>query len=75
MSMFTTNRFFSHRKSSILSLFNEGGASNTKVFRIVHHINFKALRFRWQKLLLDYLANNLPDYELPNFKKLKNQIL
>lgn len=25
-------------------------------------------------MLLDYLANNLPECELPNFKKLKNQI-
>ena len=55
-------------------LCTEGAAGNTEVFRIVSHINFKALRFRWQKLLLDYLAHNLPKYELPNFKKLKNQI-
>ena len=55
-------------------LCTEGGAGNTEVFRIVRHINFKALRFRWQKLLLDYLSNNLPESELPNFKKLKNKI-
>lgn len=55
-------------------LCTEGGAGNTEVFRVVKHINFKALRFRWQKLLLDYLANNLPPHELPRFKKLKNQI-
>ncbi|MBR0426654.1 MAG: transposase [Clostridia bacterium] len=55
-------------------LCTEGGVGNTEVFRIVKHINFKALRFRWQKLLLDYLSQNLPSCELPNFKKLKNQI-
>ena len=55
-------------------LCTEGGAGNTDVFRIVKHINFKALRFRWQKLLLDYLSNNLPHNELPHFKKLKNKI-
>ena len=55
-------------------LCTEGGAGNTEVFRIVRHINFKALRFRWQKLLLDYLQNNLPANELPKFKQLKNQI-
>ena len=55
-------------------LCTEGGAGNTEVFRIVKHINFKALRFRWQKLLLDYLKNNLPANELPKFKQLKNQI-
>ena len=55
-------------------LCSEGGAGNTEVFRIVRHINFKALRFRWQKLLLDYLSNNLPPSELPKFKILKNEI-
>ena len=55
-------------------LCTEGGAGNTEVFRIVKHINFKALRFRWQKLLLDYIQNNLPANELPKFKQLKNQI-
>ena len=55
-------------------LCTEGGAGNTEVFKIIHHINFKALRYRWQKLLLDYLSNNLPECELSNFKKLKNQI-
>lgn len=55
-------------------LCSEGGAGNTEVFRIVRHINFKALRFRWQKLLLDYLSNNLPPFELSKFKKLKNEI-
>ena len=55
-------------------LCTEGGAGNTEVFRIVKHINFKALRFRWQKLLLDYLQNNLPEKELIEFKLLKNQI-
>ena len=55
-------------------LCTEGGAGNTEVFRIIKHINFKALRFRWQKLLLDYLQNNLPANELPKFKQLKNQI-
>ena len=47
---------------------------NTEVFRIVKHINYKALRFRWQKLLLDYLSSNLPDAEIPLFKKIKNEI-
>lgn len=55
-------------------LCTEGGAGNIEVFRIIKHINFKALRFRWQKLLLDYLQNNLPAIELPNFKKLKNEL-
>ncbi len=55
-------------------LCTEGGAGNTEVFRIVKHINFKALRSRWQKLLLDYLQNNLPEKELIEFKLLKNQI-
>lgn len=58
----------------ILMLCSEGSAGNTEVFRIVRHINFKALRFRWQKLLLDYLSNNLPSSELSKFKKLKNEI-
>ena len=55
-------------------LCTEGGAGNTEIFRIVKHINFKALRFRWQKLLLDFLQNNLPEKELIEFKHLKNQI-
>lgn len=55
-------------------LCTEGGAGNTEVFRVVKHINFKALRFRWQKLLLDYLQNNLPEEDLSQFKHLKNQI-
>lgn len=55
-------------------LCTEGGAGNTEVFRIIKHINFKALRFRWQKLLLDYLQDNLPKEELSKFKHLKNQI-
>lgn len=55
-------------------LCTEGAAGNTEVFRIVKHINFKALRFRWQKLLLDYLSQNLPTFELPHFNILKNQI-
>ena len=32
----------------------------------IRHINFKALRFRWQKLILDYLSYHLPAFELPN---------
>ncbi len=55
-------------------LCTEGGAGNIEVFRIIKHINFKALRYRWQKLILDYLSNNLPSYELPKFKKIKNEI-
>lgn len=55
-------------------LCTEGGAGNTEVFRIVKHINFKALRYRWQKLILDYLSIHLPSYEIPKFKKLKNEI-
>ena len=53
-------------------LCTEGGAGNTEVFRIIRHINFKALRFRWQKLILDYLSYHLPAFEFPNFKKIKN---
>ena len=55
-------------------LCTEGGAGNTDIFRIVRHINFKALRFRWQKLILDYLSKHLPESELPRFKQLKNSI-
>lgn len=55
-------------------LCTEGGAGNIEVFRIIRHINFKALRYRWQKLILDYLSNNLPPSELPKFKKMKNEI-
>ena len=55
-------------------LCTEGGAGNIEIFRLVHHINFKSLRFRWQKLLLDYLGQNLPCNELTKFKKLKNEI-
>lgn len=55
-------------------LCTEGGSGNIEVFRIVRHINFKALRFRWQKLILDYLSQNLPSFELPKFKQLKNSI-
>lgn len=55
-------------------LCTEGGAGNIEAFRIVRHINFKALRFRWQKLILDYLNEHLPTYELPRFKKIKNKI-
>ena len=55
-------------------LCTEGGAGNMEVFRIIKHINFKALRYRWQKLILDYLSNHLPSYELPKFKKIKNEI-
>lgn len=47
---------------------------NFNVFRLVPHINFNALRHRWQKLLLDYLLNNLPAHELPNFKQIKNNL-
>ena len=55
-------------------LCTEGGAGNIEVFRIIKHINFKALRYRWQKLILDYLNKHLPSYELPKFKKIKNEI-
>lgn len=55
-------------------LCTEGGAGNIEIFRIIKHINFKALRYRWQKLILDYLSNHLPSYELPKFKKIKNEI-
>ena len=53
-------------------LCSEGGAGNTDVFRKFNYISFSALRFRMQKLLLDYLSNHLPDSKLPKFKKLKN---
>lgn len=55
-------------------LCTEGGAGNIEVFRIVKHINFKALRVRWQKLILDYLFEHLPNDELSTFKKIKNDI-
>lgn len=53
-------------------LCSEGGAGNTEVFRKVKHISFKALRSRWQKLLLSYLSENLLPSQLNSFKKLKN---
>lgn len=53
-------------------LCSEGGAGNTEVFRNVNHISFKALRSRWQKLLLDYLSINLSSDQLLRFKKFKN---
>ena len=55
-------------------LCSEGGAGNFEIFRKVKHISFKALRFRWQKLLLDYLSNNLSFDKLLSFKKLKNSL-
>lgn len=55
-------------------LCSEGGAGNTEVFRKVKHIAFNALRHRWQKLLLDFLSQNLPNAKLPSFKKLKNSL-
>lgn len=55
-------------------LCTEGGAGNFEVFRTIKHINFKALRYRWQKFLLDYLNQNLPLSELQKFKTLKNLI-
>lgn len=55
-------------------LCTEGGAGNTEVFRKVKHISFKALRFRWQKLLLSYLSENLSPNQLKSFKTLKNSL-
>lgn len=55
-------------------LVTEGGAGNTEVFRIVKHIEFKALRYRWRKLLLDYLSTHLSPSELVSFKKIKNDL-
>ena len=55
-------------------LCSEGGAGNIEVFRIVKHINFKALRFRWQKLLLDFLSKSISPKKLSVFKKLKNSL-
>ena len=55
-------------------LCSEGGAGNTEVFRKFSHISFSALRFRWQKLLLLYLSENLPKSKLSVFKKLKNYL-
>lgn len=53
-------------------LCSEGGSGNSEVFRKVKHISFKALRSRWQKLLLSYLSQNLSPFDLQTFKKLKN---
>lgn len=53
-------------------LCSEGGSGNSEVFRKVKHISFKALRSRWQKLLLSYLSQNLSPSDLQTFKKLKN---
>lgn len=55
-------------------LCSEGGAGNSEVFRKVKHISFKALRSRWQKLLLSYLSENLSPSKLKSFKKLKNSL-
>lgn len=55
-------------------LCSEGGAGNTEIFRKVNHISFKALRFRWQKLLLSYLSEKLFSSEFKSFKKLKNYL-
>lgn len=55
-------------------LCSEGGAGNTEVFRKVKHIAFTALRHRWQKLLLDFLSQNLPKAKLLSFKKLKSSL-
>lgn len=53
-------------------LCSEGGAGTTEIFRKVPHIAFKALRSRWQKLLLSYLTEHLHYSKLASFKKLKN---
>lgn len=53
-------------------LCTEGGAGNTEVFRIIKHIPFNTLRFRWQKLLLSYLSTNLPLSKQKSFKRLKD---
>ena len=53
-------------------LCSEGGSGNIEVFRKVKHISFKALRFRWQKLLLSYLSENSSPSQLISFKKIKN---
>lgn len=55
-------------------LCTEGGAGNIEVFRNVKHIEYKALRSRWRKLLLDYLSEHLAPHELPAFKKIKNEL-
>lgn len=48
---------------------SESGAGNIEIFRKVPHISFKALRSRWQKILLSYLSENLLSSKLNTFKK------
>ena len=47
-------------------LCTEGGAGNTEVFRIIRHINFKALRFRWQIMMI-YHFNLKKNFFLEGF--------
>jgi len=45
---------------------------NIDVFRKIKHFPYRSLRLRWQKLLLEYLLENLHPKKISLFKKLKN---
>lgn len=51
----------------------EGGAGEITVWRNTRHINYTALRKRWQKILLDEIGNNIKSRK-KEFKRLKNEL-
>ncbi|WP_051931349.1 transposase [Clostridium sp. KNHs214] len=51
----------------------EGGAGEITAWKNIKHINYTALRKRWQKILLDEIGNNL-ESDRKKFKKLKNEL-
>lgn len=51
----------------------EGGAGNKTIWRKVKHISYKALRKRWQKLLLDAMELKLINMK-KKFRELKNKL-
>jgi len=51
----------------------EGGAGEITAWKNIKHINYTALRKRWQKILLDEIGNNLKS-DRKKFKKLKNEL-
>ncbi|AJA46945.1 transposase for insertion sequence element IS801 [Clostridium pasteurianum DSM 525 = ATCC 6013] len=51
----------------------EGGAGEITIWRNTKHINYTALRKRWQKILLDEIGINLKSGK-KEFKKLKNKL-
>lgn len=51
----------------------EGGAGEITAWKNIKHINYTALRKRWQKILLDEIGNNIKS-DRKKFKKLKNEL-